>query len=338
MPKRAYRKGSAASLSIGIFLLVILKMYVFPGYETQLTEAPAPQQATVVIQTQPSAPIEKFGPPEKPVFSPPLELEMMAPLVPFKVYEKEMEAIEPAWIKNAVASDVSKDKPRVVVIIDDLGMDRKHTKAVMDLPGPLTLAFLPYAGDLKRQTAYGHDKGHELMVHVPMEPVKGTLDAGPSVLRPDMPDDEFDRVLKADLDSFDGYVGINNHMGSKMTQDSAGMQRVMRELGRRGLLFVDSRTIDTSVAAVEAKKYGVPFAVRDVFIDHEETYEAASNALQNIEEKALKNGLAIAIGHPKEKTIQALAAWLPTLKSKGIELVPISAAVTVSETANTRLP
>lgn len=329
MPRKTYQKGSTFSLAIAIVILVFLKMVVFGNGPAFLPEATVAVQQQTQFPVQETAVKEKFGPPQIPSFAPPLELEMVAPLIPFKTYEDEMAALEPAWIKHAVATDVPMNQPRVVIIIDDMGMDRRHTKDIMDLPGPLTLAFLPYAGDLKEQTAYGHEKGHELMVHVPMEPMKESLDAGPSVLASGQAGEEFTRILKNDLDAFDGYVGINNHMGSKLTQDRAAMAQVMAEMKKRGLLFVDSRTINTSVAADEAKKTGIPFAVRDVFIDHEETYEAASDALEQVEKRALKNGLAIAIGHPKEKTIQALREWLPTLEGKGIYIIPVSAAVNI---------
>ncbi len=327
MRRETRTKGSVFSLAVAIAILVFLKMVIF-------TEDRPPEDApgfpvTIARHETPFMPegIEKFGPPEKPDFAPAMELGKTEPLVPLADYERDAMAQKPQWIANAVATDVPKGKPRVVIIIDDMGLDRKHTQEIMDLPGPLTLAFLPYAGDLKGQTGYGRERGHELMVHVPMEPMRPSADAGPSPLLSALPIERFNRILQEDLDAFDGYVGINNHMGSKLTQVRPAMALVMGALKERGLLFVDSRTINTSVAADEAQKAGIPFATRDVFIDHEETYEAASDALAQVEKKALKDGLAIAIGHPKAKTIQALREWLPTLEAKGIYVVPVSAAV-----------
>lgn len=333
---RTYKQGSGLYLGIAVALLVLLKLFVFTDQKPPVTKAAVEETQPVQVQEplEIDYPLEEEDTPQKPSFAPPLELEMTSPLLPFKTYEREIEGLQPAWIKYAVPTEVPVDKPRVAIIIDDMGMDHRHTRAVMDLPGPLTLAFLPYAGDLNNQSAYGRSKGHELMVHVPMQPVKESTDVGPSPLTLDLSESQFDHVLQGDLNAFTGYVGINNHMGSKLTQDSVAMDRVMQELKKRGLLFVDSRTIGTSVAADEAKKAGIPYATRDVFIDHEETYEAASDALQQVEKKALKNGLAIAIGHPREETINALRAWLPTLQAKGIYLVPISAAVTVEPGAN----
>lgn len=329
--RRAYTPRTYLFIIIGMVIMVAL--HFAAPQKTQLEQTPtaSTEEKPPVTAVAPDAPVIA---PHKPDFAPPMEFSMMAPLVPFKEYETEESEIEPLWIKNAVESNVPKDKPRVVIIIDDMGMDKKHTRAVMDLPAPLTLAFLPYAEGLKQQTAYGRSKGHELMVHVPMEPVNGALDSGPEVLRPDQSPADFAMILNDDLSAFDGYVGINNHMGSKMTQDRPGMARVMAELKKRGLLFVDSRTINHSVAADEAKKAGVPYATRDIFLDHEETSEFAVDALDQVEKKALKSGLAIAIGHPKENTINALKAWLPTLTAKGISVIPISAAVTVPAGAN----
>jgi hypothetical protein len=114
-------------------------------------------------------------------------------------------------------------------------------------------------------------------------------------------------------------------MGSRLTADGEKMERLMKTLKKKHLFFVDSKTNPKSVAAGEAQMSGVPFAERDVFIDHVETLDFARKALKHTEELALRRGYAIAIGHPKDNTIAALKEWLPTLKAKGIELVPVKA-------------
>ena len=105
------------------------------------------------------------------------------------------------------------------------------------------------------------------------------------------------------------------------------MHRLMNELAKRGLLFVDSRTIGSSVAEDLAALHGVAHAGRDVFLDHTPTYEAVVERLAQVEAVARRNGVAVAIGHPKDGTIQALKEWLPTLAEKGFVLVPVSAVV-----------
>lgn len=238
------------------------------------------------------------------------------------------DAPDAPWRANAVPVASHKtDQPRIVVIIDDMGMDHKRSEKILQLPAPLTLAFLPYAPHVAEMAARAHDQGHELMVHMPMEPLNPDLDTGPMTLRTGQDEAEFQEVLQETLGAFDHYVGINNHMGSRLTQDEAAMTRLMKALKARGLLFVDSRTIANSVAAHIAAEQGVPYASRDVFLDHDPSIEGVKKALRHVERIARTHGLAIAIGHPKDNTITGLTAWLPTLEAKGFVIIPISEAV-----------
>lgn len=232
----------------------------------------------------------------------------------------------PAWQRNAVPSRVLPDRPAIVIVIDDMGLDRKRSARVVGLPAPLTLAWLPYAHDLPAQTKTARAAGHELMVHLPMEPsVKA--DPGPNALLTSLPADEIRRRLTAALGSFDGYVGVNNHMGSRFTADRALMAPVLAEIQKRGLLWLDSRTTPNSAAGGLAGPLHLPFAGRDVFLDNVETVAAVRTQLARTETVARHQGVAIAIGHPHDATIEALAAWLPEVQKRGFTLVTISAAV-----------
>lgn len=332
MRKRSFTRQHLVFLCVAIVFMVLIDRS-FMAVKKTPEPIPAETQISEIVpepETIPPTDIaEESTEPVKPDFAPPLEFSNMDTLVPVENYAQEDGAAKDTWRKNAVPTIADPAKPRIVIIIDDMGLDRKRTRAAMDLPGPLTFAFLPYADDLKAQTEMARSKGHELMVHMPMEPVNQRLNAGPEVLKTTSTAEEFAKTLNDGLSAFDGYVGINNHMGSRMTQDHDGMKRVMAELKKRGLLFVDSKTISTSVAEDEAKLAGIPYAARDVFLDHEETSQAVHGALDRLEREALKKGLAIAIGHPKEETINALRSWLPGLQAKGITLIPVSAAVTV---------
>jgi hypothetical protein len=215
-----------------------------------------------------------------------------------------------------------------VIIIDDMGLARGFTQDVIDLPAPLTLAFLPYAERLEEFTTPAMDKGHELIIHVPMEPMNPDLDLGPHGLRTGMDEDEFKSILKNNIfNAFEGYVGINNHMGSRLTQDVEAMRWVMEELAERDLLFVDSKTIATSIAAKTASEHDVAFAQRDVFLDHYDTLDSVRKALHQLEEVAMRKGVAIAIGHPKAHTVKVLQDWMPEATARGFEFVPVSAVV-----------
>ena len=230
------------------------------------------------------------------------------------------------WRDNAVSAPASGKKARIVIIIDDMGMGRKHSYDVIDLPAPLTLAFLPYAPALDKITKDARAKGHELLIHAPMEPLDH-LNPGPIALLNDMTEQELKDSLGKMFNSFSGYVGINNHMGSRLTQNAAAMHVVMNELAARGLIFVDSKTINSSVAGKIAAEHGLDYAERDVFLDHKETLDFARNALLEAERHARKYGSAIAIGHPKVNTIQALKEWLPLAEERGFVVVPVSAVV-----------
>ncbi|MGD9742792.1 MAG: divergent polysaccharide deacetylase family protein, partial [Dongiaceae bacterium] len=129
------------------------------------------------------------------------------------------------------------------------------------------------------------------------------------------------------LNRLSGYVGINNHMGSSFTRSAPGMAVVMEELRKRGLLFLDSLTIGDSVGIRLAAQYGVPHVARDVFLDDEVSGPAVDAMLRELERVAQERGYAVGIGHPHPATLDALARWLPHLRERGFELVPISAIV-----------
>ncbi|MFZ5791984.1 MAG: divergent polysaccharide deacetylase family protein [Pseudomonadota bacterium] len=234
---------------------------------------------------------------------------------------------EPAWLAYAIPAPDTGGKPMIAIVIDDTGLDRANSARVIALPGPLTISFMTYAERLDQQSAAARAHGHELLLHVPMEPMDAALNAGPDVLRTDLSPDELRQRLDWDLGRLSGYVGINNHMGSKFSRWPDGMALVMQALRARGLLFLDSRTIADSVGAKEAAAYGVPHADRDVFLDNDQNPGAVAAMLAELERIARKRGFAVGIGHPHPGTIEALEKWLPTLAQRGFVLVPLSAIV-----------
>lgn len=232
----------------------------------------------------------------------------------------------PAWIKNAVAvDDIDEASPKIALVIDDLGVNRKMTRQVIALPAPLTASFLSYADDLPAQTELARLAGHELLVHTPMEPVDSRFDAGPDALKTDMTPDEIRENLSVMLDAFSGYVGVNNHMGSKFTSAETDMRVVMDEINRRGLLFLDSLTSGRSTAAAVARQTGTPFAVRNVFLDNARTEADILRQLSLLERHARRHGFAVGIGHPHKATVNALDKWIPAAKRRGVVFVPVSA-------------
>jgi uncharacterized protein len=230
------------------------------------------------------------------------------------------------WRRNALPFRDLAGKPLIAIVIDDVGLDRPHSRRAWELPGPLTMSFLPYAKDLREQARAARAHGQELMLHLPMEP-SGRADPGPNALLVSLSEAELRQRVAAALDSFDGYVGVNNHMGSRFTAYRPGMETVLRQFKARGLLFLDSRTTRQSVGDQVAQELGVPSVARHVFLDDEESLDAVRRKLAETEAVARRQGFAVAIGHPHEATIQALAEWLPGVAGKGFALAPLSAVL-----------
>jgi polysaccharide deacetylase 2 family uncharacterized protein YibQ len=231
-----------------------------------------------------------------------------------------------AWRQNAVPFRDLNSRPLVAIVIDDVGLDRPRSRRAWELPGPLTMSFLPYAKELPDQARAARARGHELMLHLPMEP-SGRNDPGPNALLVSLSDAELRGRTTAALDSFDGYAGVNNHMGSRFTAFRPGMETVLRQFKGRGLMFLDSRTSPQSVGDQVAQEIGVPSIARHVFLDDDESFDAVRRRLAETEAVARRQGFVVAIGHPHEATLQALAEWLPTLQAKGLALAPATAVL-----------
>lgn len=235
--------------------------------------------------------------------------------------------MQPRWMKYALKIAPTPNKPMIALVIDDLGLDRKRTKKTLELQGPMTMAFIPYAKKLAQQTAVAKANGHELLVHLPMEPLNDKVDAGPNHLNTHLDTEDLLDRIHWNLERFDGYVGVNNHMGSRATADDTVMKALMKELRNREMLFLDSRTNPKSIGAKIAGLEGVPFAERNVFLDNVNEKGAVLKQLSLLEKVSRRSGMAVGIGHPRDGTIAALKEWLPTAESKGFVLVPISQIV-----------
>lgn len=311
-----------------------------PDAEIVLGNAPQAETAAPAPKVPPAEPQKTVHSPttEAPVAAEPRPEVALAPIakliraLPDNIAELQRSKGKdlPAWERYALPVTLS-GKPLIVIVMDDLGLDRRRARQTVALPGPLTLSFMAYAEDLPSQIENAHAAGHELMLHVPMEPSSSAIDPGPNVLLSGMPKDEILKNVAWNLDHVSGYVGINNHMGSRFTEDRDGMQVVANALKQRGLLFLDSVTSGKTVAHDVARETGIPFAVRNVFLDHEDDLDSIRHQLHQVEQIAKNTGLAIAIGHPRDKTLTALKAWLPKLSEKGFQLVPISAVARINK-------
>ena len=279
-----------------------------------------------VVEPAP-APAEIAAPNPPPTAVPRIDTPRTLPEPPAVVAPVPESADLPTWKRFAAVTPEIGDRPMIAIVLDDVGLNPTRARRSIALQGPITIALLPYGRALPTLAAEARESGHELLVHMPMEPQSADKDPGPNALLVDLSSAERARRLNWNLSQFSGYVGINNHMGSRFTASSDHMRPVMRELKNRGLLFLDSITSVGSVAGRVARDSGVPTATRDVFLDHEVSASEIRRQLREAERVARRQGHVIAIGHPHPETLEALEAWLPTLRDRGFVLVPVSAIV-----------
>lgn len=243
-------------------------------------------------------------------------------------------APEPA---NIPASARRPDGPaQIAIVIDDLGLRQDETRWATNLPGPLTQAFLPYGQSLAAHASRARGNGHEVILHLPMDP-GGRADPGPRALRLGLDAAELEQRLGWNLAQVPGIVGVNNHMGSALTENAAAMELVLTRLKAEGHYFLDSRTTAKSAARALADRLGVPYAERDVFLDNDTSPQAIARQLAEAEQTASRYGTAIAIGHPHRQTLKALESWVPSARERGFNIVPVSTIITTRGSALWRL-
>lgn len=220
-------------------------------------------------------------------------------------------------------------RPKIIIIFDDMGLDRRALERVSRLPGPVTLSFLPYARNVDKRAETVRARGVETMLHLPMEPA-GDEDPGPHALRSDMTGAKFIKELEWNLGRMTGFVGVNNHMGSKLTADEAAMKTLLAYLKQEGLFFIDSVTTGDTVARQAGAMVGAKVFSRDVFLDAEaETAEEIKNRLRQVERIARETGFAVAICHPYEETLDIIGPWLTSAPYRGFDLVAASALIDI---------
>ncbi len=236
----------------------------------------------------------------------------------------------PAWFfDRAAASGSEAAAPRraaIAIVIDDLGADAAATRRAIALPAAVSMSFLPYPDATPALASEATRAGHEILVHVPMEP-DGAENTGPNALLTGLDAGEIARRLDWALARVPGFNGINNHMGSRFTSDRAALVPVMEDLAGRHVFFLDSRTTPDTVVVPLARAFGVASAGRDVFLDDEQSAGAVGQQLAELERRAREEGVAIAIGHPHDVTLAALAVWAAHANANGFDLVPVSVAI-----------
>jgi polysaccharide deacetylase 2 family uncharacterized protein YibQ len=304
--KRLDLKSQLLKSLVGLFILALL--VVAAGFLTHL----------LIKRKEPVRPLQavKQAPPhEQPIKKAPT----------FEIYPKEELPYRKPISKPKVP--FTPRKPKVAIIIDDLGFDRIIAGKFLELDAVFTFSMLPYSPFQKKIAKAAHAKGYDIMLHLPMEPVEyPDVDPGTGALLTTMTPDQLISQLNKHLEIVPFVKGVNNHMGSKMTTVSSRMYQIFSVLKKRGFFFIDSRSTPETVCKPSARLFQIPFAERDIFIDHLPEPEFIRKQLKRLVEIANQHGEAVGIAHPHRVTLEVLQSMIPELKEK-VLLVPASEVV-----------
>lgn len=212
----------------------------------------------------------------------------------------------------------------IAVIIDDIGFSRSRAHRFLTLGIPLTFSILPritYTGELADRL---HAAGHEIMLHQPMEPVNDRYNPGPGAVYTAFRQPEIVSAVERNISEIPHVIGVNNHMGSKFTADPEKMRQALGVVKSKALFFVDSMTTHRSKGYPTASRLGITTARRNIFLDNRTTVPAILAQLEKLQGVALKNGKALAIGHPFPETAAAIRQFNRARKKANVKFVHVS--------------
>ncbi|RUM37053.1 MAG: hypothetical protein DSY57_04750 [Desulfobulbus sp.] len=216
-------------------------------------------------------------------------------------------AVEKTGVTNSTGKGAVDVRPRIALIIDDMGYHRQIGQRLLALDLNLTFSFLPKAPYTEKQEEQAWEKGHDVLLHLPMQAHNPTYDPGPGALYLKYSPQRIRTLVAEDLKSVPHATGSNNHMGSRFTENRAAMHEVLAVLKKRGLFFIDSYTTAASTGLDEARRMGIPAARRHVFLDNIQDKDKICRQLDRLVSLAMQKGWAIGIGHPHQATLDALA-------------------------------
>ena len=218
---------------------------------------------------------------------------------------------------------------RIALVVSGVGTGQAATAAaIARLPPPISLALAPYASDLEKTAARAREAGHEVLLQAPMEPFDyPDSDPGPqTLLTASRPAENLDRLAWA-MSRFPGFVGIVNFMGGRFLSEAAALEPVLKEIGARGLGFVDDGTAQGSQVAALAAKLKTPAARAEIVVDAVARSEAIDRELARAEAQARKAGFVLVSASAQQLTIDRIARWARDLEARGVRLVPVSLAL-----------
>jgi uncharacterized protein len=192
---------------------------------------------------------------------------------------------------------------KLVIIIDDVSYAR-DINAIHSTGLPLVMSFLPPSSRHPDSAHLAENESH-YMIHLPLEAMDYNAEES-STLRVDDSEETITKRIDTLKQLFPKARYVNNHTGSKFTADTPAMEKLIRVLEKEKMHFVDSRTTAQTKAPEVTRLLGIRYISRDVFLDHKDGVENIKKQIQEAVDKAKRHGTAIAIGHPRHDTIQAI--------------------------------
>ncbi|GJM16322.1 MAG: hypothetical protein DHS20C13_16490 [Thermodesulfobacteriota bacterium] len=241
-------------------------------------------------------------------------------------------------VKGKDSSQVESDKkevvsinyprPKIVIIVDDLGMNKEPIDQLLEIPAPITFAVLPNLQYSSYAAEKADKNGWDVILHMPMEPKESSgytgTDAGDDALLVGLPKDRILTKLNNSLTSIPHVKGVNNHMGSKFMENDELTELILKDLKKKDFIFVDSKTSSQSKGYETAMRLGMKTAQRDIFLDHSSRdSQYVKNQLKKLIEISKKKGYAVGICHPYPGTVKALTEMVPLINDE-VEVVSIS--------------
>ncbi len=214
-------------------------------------------------------------------------------------------------------------KARLAIVIDDMGFKNKVASQLLALDSNLSFAFLPHGPHTVAHLALAKQHGRDILLHLPMEPQSSQWNPGKGALLTAMNGTEIANIFNQNLAAVPHVIGVNNHMGSRFSEDKTAMRACLKVVKQHNLFFLDSLTARNSIAYRTAKEMGIKTGKRDIFLDNEQTAKAIQKQLYALIAIAKKNGSAIGIGHPYQATLDVLRKNQRRLQNE-VKLVGVS--------------
>jgi polysaccharide deacetylase 2 family uncharacterized protein YibQ len=236
------------------------------------------------------------------------------------------------YAASVPASVLNSGRPKIAIVLGGMGLNPQLTRqALRDLPSTVTFAFAPYGDAVQTLAHEARAQGHEIMLHLPMEPFGyPAVDPGPRTLRAGDGTGANAENLAWLLSRFAGFTGIVNYMGARLAGDEAALRPVLAEIGARGLVWLDDGASSRSLVHGLAGEIGLP--VRRAQVIDDASYDDIRRRLAQLEEEAHRSGVAIGNGAGLAVTIDAVESWARDLADRGVDLVPASAIFRKAET------